>query len=539
MSGRLYTYKRDSFATPFINTMRWTCLFLPVPIALYTAFATSGIMPASPLLTIGIAWSLTILFFVTAAWNFLSRDYSSISVLFRLSVIQATFACYLVFVCGFTSPVVFTWLLFAVMSDVFFGIRGVACSLAMLVVTSCIAISLGQYGEELRIASFTTLLITLGGSLFVILIRSITRREHLELERTRIHHQSDHSQLVTILNSISVGIASTDAYGTLKLYNAAFLSLLDTNTSLGGKNIDDVLQSQTVDGTATPLMDIVQKSFMTHRDDLVLRYSDDEIIRLGILINPIRGRHNKLTGYIFIVEDITKEKNLDEERDEFISVISHELRTPITIAEGSISNAQLLLDRGADPSLFKKMFEQAHEQIVFLANMVNDLGTLSRAERGVGDTIEDIDIDALAHELYNKYGVSAKQKGLHLNLDLVGHIGLVATSRLYLEEVLQNFITNAIKYTQKGTVTLCIRRTKDGVNFAVKDTGIGISKTDLKRIFEKFYRSEDYRTRETSGTGLGLYVVQKLARKLGTTIEVTSQLNHGSAFSFTLPLVKK
>jgi signal transduction histidine kinase len=106
---------------------------------------------------------------------------------------------------------------------------------------------------------------------------------------------------------------------------------------------------------------------------------------------------------------------------------------------------------------------------------------------------------------------------------------------LYLEEILQNFITNAIKYTQKGSVTLRIRKTREGVHFAVKDSGIGISKADQKRIFEKFYRSEDYRTRESSGTGLGLYVVQKLSHKLSTTIEVSSQLNHGSEFSFTLP----
>ena len=85
-------------------------------------------------------------------------------------------------------------------------------------------------------------------------------------------------------------------------------------------------------------------------------------------------------------------------------------------------------------------------------------------------------------------------------------------------------------------MTLHIRKTDKGILFAVKDTGIGISKTDQKRIFEKFYRSEDYRTRETSGTGLGLYVVQKLAHKLGVTVEVKSRLNHGSTFSFVLPL---
>ena len=283
-------------------------------------------------------------------------------------------------------------------------------------------------------------------------------------------------------------------------------------------------------------MDLVKKTYGVRNDDTFLNYGDDDAIRLGILINPIRTARNDIDGYIFVIEDITKEKGLEEERDEFISVVSHELRTPIAISEGSISNAQLLLERGAEPSILKSTFDEAHTQILYLANMVNDLGTLSRAERGVCDAKEPIDIDKLAHELYAKYELRAAQKNLHFNLNVVGRIGVVATSRLYLEEILQNFITNSIKYTQEGTVTLTIRKNASGVLFAVKDTGIGISKTDLKRIFEKFYRSEDYRTRESSGTGLGLYVVQKLARKLGVTIKVDSHLNHGSTFSFVLPL---
>lgn len=358
-----------------------------------------------------------------------------------------------------------------------------------------------------------------------------------ELERAREHHASDRGQLITIINSMSVGVMSVSAKGTIRLYNAALLALIDTNESITGKNVSSVFHTfNSSDSTPVSLMDLVQTTYMTRREDIVLKYSDGDQIRLGITINPVRGQHGVVQGYIFIVEDITKDKSLEEERDEFISVISHELRTPITIVEGSISNAQLLLERKAEPSVLKKTFDEAHEQIVFLANMVNDLGTLSRAERGVGDTPEPIDIDALAAELHSKYEPRARERKLHFNLDVVGHIGTVNSSRLYLEEVLQNFITNSIKYTQEGSVTLHIRKTGEGILFAVKDTGIGISKADQKRIFEKFYRSEDYRTRETSGTGLGLYVVQKLAHKLGINIEVTSRLNHGSTFSFTLPL---
>jgi signal transduction histidine kinase len=240
------------------------------------------------------------------------------------------------------------------------------------------------------------------------------------------------------------------------------------------------------------------------------------------------------------MRDVTKAKSLEEERDEFISVVSHELRTPITIVEGTISNVQVMMQH---PDHTKEMLsdavEMAHDQIVYLAKMVNDLSTLSRAERGVADAAEDIDVREMIHKLHDEYDKEARAKKLHLNLDLSATLGHVTTSRLYLEEMLQNFITNAIKYTKTGTVTVSVKQKQSVVKFAVKDSGIGISKSDQAKIFQKFYRSEDYRTRETSGTGLGLYVTAKLAHKVGAKIELTSRLNHGSTFSFTLPVTTK
>ena len=156
----------------------------------------------------------------------------------------------------------------------------------------------------------------------------------------------------------------------------------------------------------------------------------------------------------------------------------------------------------------------------------------------LADNAEDIDIKELANRLHDKYSESAKAKDLHLDLDLSAKLGKVHVSRLYLEEMLQNFITNSIKYTKKGGVKIIVKQSDGEVTFSIKDTGIGISKSDQAKIFHKFYRSEDYRTRETSGTGLGLYVAAKLAHKLGTKIDVTSRLNFGSTFSFTLPEVK-
>lgn len=352
---------------------------------------------------------------------------------------------------------------------------------------------------------------------------------------------TQNEQLLAIFNTVSDAMLSVSSGGAIRLYNAALLSLIDTNQSLAGMAVDDVLRLYDQHNEQVSLFELLKKcTSHLERDDLVYRIGDDDDIRLLISASQVYGTYassdsNGNRGYIVTLRDITRAKSLEEERDEFISVVSHELRTPVAISEGSLSNVQLFLERGASPEALIPSVKEAHEQIMLLSNMINDLSTLSRAERGVGDTLEVIELLPLAEELYKKYQPAAAKKGLQLNLDAPGKPGAVQTSRLYLEEILQNFITNAIKYTPSGSVTLQIHRNDDLVTFAVSDTGIGISTGDTKHIFEKFYRSEDYRTRETNGTGLGLYVVHKLAHKLHIKIEIESQLNHGSTFSFVLP----
>jgi signal transduction histidine kinase len=115
---------------------------------------------------------------------------------------------------------------------------------------------------------------------------------------------------------------------------------------------------------------------------------------------------------------------------------------------------------------------------------------------------------------------------------------LLKSSRLYVREILQNFITNAIKYTQAGSITIGAKQQKDGVLFEVIDTGIGISKGDQERVFDKFFRSEDYRTRENNGTGLWLYVTMKLARLIHAKIDLESELDKGSTFNIFVPSIQ-
>lgn len=349
-----------------------------------------------------------------------------------------------------------------------------------------------------------------------------------------------YNRTTAIINNLADAVIVTDEKGTVQLSNAATLGLLDTNTALIGKNVDDVIHLTTEEGKAIKLSRLLGGATTTmSRDDVNMTFGED-VVHISLIYTPIRGTdsigNNAQKGYIIIMRDITRQKSLEEERDEFISVVSHELRTPITIAEGALSNVQLMNERGVStPTQLSDGIKMAHDQVLFLASMINDLSTLSRAERGVMAEKTIIDVEPFIHGIYNQYQEEAHKKGLQFNLDLQPQIGNVESSELYLRELIQNFVTNAIKYTKQGSITLMVHKNDGNLLFAVKDTGIGISKGDQKRVFDKFFRSEDYRTRETSGTGLGLYVARKLSHLMGTNIELESRLNHGSTFSFTLP----
>lgn len=385
--------------------------------------------------------------------------------------------------------------------------------------------------------SVLVLLLTILTSYMFVTVIVNSQRKNRALMKSQESEFLQVTRLNTLLNSISDAVMTLNRYGRITSQNAAAQGFFDTNQSLIGVDIDKLLKLIDEDDepvSIRALIDEIKSSGL--RDDLSIG-SGNDVRHLSIHISRIKSTYgdSEEYGVVLIIRDITKQKTLEEEKDEFISVTSHELRTPVAIAEGSLSNFLLMQERGAPKQKLIASAEAAHKQILYLANMINDLSTLSRAERGVGDNVEPIKVSELLHNLFNKFESEASEKGLKLNLNAEHHLPTVETSRLYLEEILQNFITNAIKYTKQGSVTFGAKVEDEGsIRFFVTDTGIGIDKSDIKKIFEKFYRSEDYRTRETSGTGLGLYVVAKLADKLDAKIDVESRFNVGSTFSFAL-----
>lgn len=524
---------------------RFSGLLVPAILTFYGLLIMYDFVPSSYFVSGTVFFILMSFWLAVGILQFAFYTKSLRDAAIRLVIYHAFGAAYLLLVSGFAMPFIGCWVLLILATYAFFSTSGMRLSIITLIATAAADIIIHVDTSSVITDDIMAVLAVLIVGFATVALTQAQETDSRVLESSKKQEVLQRDSILTLVNNLAEAVLSTDKNGVIRVYNAASLGLLDTNQDIAKKHIDEIITLYDANNKVVRFIDLLKKSRSVTVDDSLTMTIGGEQVRLELTYSPIRGSYSRSKrvsaqdGYIVILRDITKAKSLEEERDEFISVVSHELRTPITIAEGTISNAQMMFDRDdIHDDLLRQGLETAHEQVVFLAKMVNDLSTLSRAERGAADTVEDINVKELAESLFKEYAPQAKKKNLTLDLEMVTKPGSVSASRLYLHELLQNFITNSIKYTKEGGVVLSVQKSDDKVTFTVKDTGIGISKADQEKIFKKFYRSEDYRTRETGGTGLGLYIAAKLAKKIGSKIEIASRLNHGSSFSITLPTKK-
>jgi two-component system sensor histidine kinase VicK len=450
----------------------------------------------------------------------------------------------LLFIVPTLSYYLYLWVMFMYLAEYFYQAKGAILSAIGLLITMIMG-SLYQYDGLDR-----HLLFRIGAEFSIIVaVNSVitrqafgNRRKRAEMQQKTLRAEFEHGRMVALINSMSDGVIATDDKGVVLNYNAAALDLLDTNKTLTGLNIDDYLKVKDAQDQPVRIMEIArQTNYLQRRSDLYIDFGDQDKVALDINISRIARSTvlAKQQGFTFLLRDITLQKSLDEERDLFISEVSHELRTPITIAEGEMSMAVLLSEKPqVDIPKIKNSVTKAHDQVVFLADMVNDLSALSRAQRDDKSMdVETFSVDEVLKELEETYKPQADKKGLYLKVDIAPSIPPLTTSRLYFREILQNFITNAIKYTPKGGLTVTGQAIdKDHIIISVADTGAGISKSEQAKVYQKFWRSEDPLTRSTGGTGLGLFITAKLANRIGAELKLESKLQEGSTFSIILPV---
>lgn len=532
-----------SFDAKTMNTIRWGGMLFLVGLSMvcfFVYFNFLKVRDAYQIMCLPVAVGFLVLGVVQLVWNPLTLR--KISWYLRISLILL--ALLSIFVVGFSTLVYLGWTLLITFSLMYFGwwraIFDYMCMIASLLLWLSLHLDHHLRGEilshYLSAGSVACIILVLGS------ILRLANQAMYQMEDANTKENIQHNQLTSLVNSMADGVIATDEAANVVLYNAAALNVLDLNSSMQGKSLKSFINLVDRDQQPVDIEKLVLGTKLANVSrDYRIRYSDGSFANLYLSIAPVHLGYGKQgsQGFVLLLRDITREKSLEEERDEFISVVSHELRTPVAISEGNVSNAQLIADKTGDMEQIKSSLQEAHTQIVFLSDMINDLATLSRAERGkLVLEVEDIDVGTLVKDLASAYKAEAGAKGLVVKADIAKKLKPLSSSKLYVREILQNFITNAIKYTEKGSVTIVAEQSSAGTVFKVVDTGIGISKGDQERVFDKFFRSEDFRTRQNNGTGLGLYVTMKLTRLIHADIDLDSELNKGSTFTITIPNIK-
>ncbi len=252
-------------------------------------------------------------------------------------------------------------------------------------------------------------------------------------------------------------------------------------------------------------------------------------------VDPIPGPDRATEGFVLHVQDMTAIRQADLMRREFVANVSHELRSPMaglrlvaeTLRGGAIS----------DSAVARRFLDQMLVEIDRLVGLVNDLLELSRIEAGlVRVKWEKVDLGSLLDDTVAAFAGDAEAKGLALTWAVAEGATMIESDGDRLRQILWNLLDNALKYTDAGWVRMHAETTHDGVAIRVADSGPGIPRDDLPRVFERFYRVDRSRAQTTPGTGLGLSIVKHLTELLGGRVELTSQEGRGTTFSVILPL---
>ena len=504
-------------------------------------FMTNQTFSDNPLLVLGTAFVLL----VFAGVHLFSGVRPHVPKASSLYIYHWILCFVLIFIVPTLSYFLYIWVLLIYLTYFSYKAKGVVYS--SIALWAALVMGVQYQDNGLTASSFSKvipqyiLLLIVSLVLTQLVFSNVQKRNDMESKVDQV--ERERKRLLGLINTMYDPVITTDGKGYILAYNAAALNLLDTHMTLTGKHIRNILKLKDAKGSNIDILhELESTTNIQRRKDLVLPVGSTDHISLDLSISTIMGESlfSKKEGYTLLLRDITKEKSLDEEKDIFIAEVSHELRTPITIAEGELSMGMLLIDK-PKPAMdeIKESVSKAHSQVVFLADMVNDLTALSRAERS--DTkmeIQQFKVADIIKEIEQLYTAQAAKKGLYLKTSVDPKIDTISTNKLYFKEIMQNFVTNAIKYTQQGGITVAVRTEGSGdIVVAVTDTGNGIAKSEQSKVFDKFWRSEDPLTRSTNGTGLGLFITAKLARHIHGELGLDSELKKGSVFSLKVPKI--
>lgn len=374
---------------------------------------------------------------------------------------------------------------------------------------------------------------------FNIMAEKLSSYDELNIKRLMQEKQKAEA----IVESISDGIIVTDINHKIVLVNKAAEKIFDIRESNAlDKHFLEVVNQENIIKTIEEVEkqdDIRGKK--AHRELNISIKGEEKPQHYRVTVIPIKHRINEFIGVVTLIQDITKLKEIEEMKSDFISTVSHEFRTPLT----SMSmGTGLLLEEIPGPLTEnqKELVEAIKEDQERLKNLVNDLLDLSRIESGkIAMDIHGISITKIIEESLRAFGKQAEDKNINLSYDVEDNLPLVRADFNKVSWILINLIGNAMRYTPRdgsGKITIEAKQTGNNILVSVADNGIGIPQEYRKKIFEKFVQVKDKAGHPTGGTGLGLAICKEIIDAHGGRIWVKSKLGKGSTFYFTLSIDK-
>ena len=340
---------------------------------------------------------------------------------------------------------------------------------------------------------------------------------------------SEKSKLETILMHLTDGVLAFNISGKLIHANLAAKKMLEFETE---RNFDDIFGKFELD---TNLEKVIYLDEWASTDQLI-KTSDKY---LNLYFAPFRNEKDVPTGAIVVVHDTTKQEKLEDMRKEFVSNVSHELKTPLTSVK---TYAETLMEQyELDEESKKKFLGVILNESNRMARLVSDLLQLTKFDyKKIAWEKIDFDITELTKQICEKHKIQAEKKNQILECYETSNVPLVYGDRDGIEQVITNILINSIKYTQEGgNVKVYIGSVHEDAYIKIIDNGIGIPEEDLPHVFERFYRVDKARSREMGGTGLGLPIAKEIIESNNGSISIKSEKGKGTEVIIKVPIYKE
>ena len=337
----------------------------------------------------------------------------------------------------------------------------------------------------------------------------------------------------TIFAAMQDGLLVVDTRHRVTLLNRTFRQLFGLGSDLLGQPLLEVVRQAELDR----LIGRTLRTGSAQSDEIIIADAQSNSPRRmqlsGVAMKDDAG---VTTGAVVLFHDITRFKQADDIRRDFVANVSHELRTPLSILRGYIET--LLDDPETSPDELKRILEVMKRHSNRLGVLVEDLLTLAQLESTNPNLqLSNVRLSELFAAIVHDWAKKFAEKKLSVDFAVAPNLPIIRADETRLQEVLYNLLDNALKYSRPGDkVRLQAQKSGGEIALSVSDTGVGISGADLPRIFERFYRADKARSRELGGTGLGLSIVKHIAQMHGGRVEAESTLGRGTTIRVLLPL---